>query len=109
MSHGVRDHGGEGDTVRKHIWSGSLEKIGRGRGRPKKKASKPMAHSVEEESGEADVEPIMKKDKKLWVDMISGNLIPANGLVLGYSVPLMVEGKPVVVIANEDDEKELMY
>ncbi|CAI8611328.1 unnamed protein product [Vicia faba] len=52
---------------------------------------------------------IPNKEKKLRVDVISGNRIPANDLVLGYYAPLMMEGKPVVIISNEDVEKELMY
>ena len=64
----------------------------------------------EEEPQEIEImEELDQKDKKLWVDVISGNRIPTYALVLGYSPPLVMEGKPVVVIVNEDVENELKY
>lgn len=47
--------------------------------------------------------------KKLWVDVISRNRIPANGMAINYSSPSMAEGEIEVVIELEDLILEIQF
>ncbi|XP_058723186.1 uncharacterized protein LOC131594992 [Vicia villosa] len=96
--------------------------MARGREPPKKKVpslvNQPLTRSDERESSaggkqgefliemetEKPVEGTTKKKeedpkiqhptpKKLWVDVISGNMLPTNGMAIGFVAPNVVEGK----------------
>jgi hypothetical protein len=47
--------------------------------------------------------------KKLWVDVLSGNRNPANGLAMEYVAPKLVNGEVEVEIENSDIESEVKF
>lgn len=51
----------------------------------------------------------MTETRKLWVDVISGNRNPGNGLALDFIAPTIVNGVAEVVIAEEDIVEEVKF
>ncbi|XP_058769354.1 uncharacterized protein LOC131643216 [Vicia villosa] len=47
--------------------------------------------------------------KKLWVDVISGNRVPENGLAIEFVAPTMVDGEAQVEIEIDDVVQEMQY
>jgi hypothetical protein len=47
--------------------------------------------------------------KKLWVDVLSGNRNPANGLAMEYVAPKLVNGEVEVEIENSGIESEVKF
>ncbi|XP_058749946.1 uncharacterized protein LOC131622954 [Vicia villosa] len=50
-----------------------------------------------------------REKKKLWVDIISGNRLPTNGLTIEFIPPTIVEGEMEVEIVEEDIVSEIMF
>ncbi|XP_058764506.1 uncharacterized protein LOC131637957 [Vicia villosa] len=48
-------------------------------------------------------------EQRLWVDVISGNRLPANGIMIGYSAPKIVEGEIEVEIEAADVQSEVKF
>lgn len=48
-------------------------------------------------------------EKKLWVDVISGNRLPTNGLTIEFTPSKIIEGELEVEIEDADIEFELMF
>lgn len=47
--------------------------------------------------------------KKLWVYVISGNHVQANGMAIEFVAPIIVEGKIEVEIKEKDMEYEVKF
>ncbi|CAL5193084.1 unnamed protein product [Lathyrus oleraceus] len=47
--------------------------------------------------------------KKLWVDVISGNHVPTNGMAIEFVAPKIVEGEIEVEIDDSDVESERIF
>lgn len=47
--------------------------------------------------------------RKLWVDIISGNRNPCNGMVIEFVTPNLVNGKIEIEIEEADIEKEVKF
>ncbi|XP_058784810.1 uncharacterized protein LOC131659670 [Vicia villosa] len=63
--------------------------------------------------GKSDLEIKTKGDalseQKLWVDVISGNRLPDNGITIAYSAPKIVEGEIEVEIEAEDVQSKVKF
>lgn len=60
-----------------------------------------------EESKKTETIEESQEPKKLWVDVISGNKNPANGMVIEFVAPKMVNGEIEVEIEEADIELEM--
>ncbi|XP_058762881.1 uncharacterized protein LOC131636267 [Vicia villosa] len=90
----------------------------RGRGRLRKKVSSspfPPSTSVTQadvvtaSTGSQNKGEEAAEKQKLWVDVISGNRLPTNGLTIEFSAPKYVEGEFEVEIEEADMESELLF
>lgn len=47
--------------------------------------------------------------EKLWVDVISGNRMSANGIAIEFAAPQIVNGEPEVTIVDDDVDSEVNF
>jgi hypothetical protein len=57
----------------------------------------------------SDSDPNCDSTRKLWVDVLSGNRNPANGLAMEFVAPKRVDGEIVVDIEAADVESEVKF
>ncbi|KAK2411903.1 hypothetical protein QL285_047142 [Trifolium repens] len=58
---------------------------------------------------ETNSDPLRDTTPKLWVDVLSGNRNPANGLAMEFVAPTRVDGEAVVDIDATDVESEVNF
>ncbi|XP_058733512.1 uncharacterized protein LOC131605135 [Vicia villosa] len=58
---------------------------------------------------EANPKSSPEEPRKLWVDVISNNCKPANGMNLEFVAPSVVNGEIIVEIEKSDIESEILY
>lgn len=88
---------------------------------PPKKDSEPTIHATEEVSEDSTQEPELKyagtlestkganESRKLWVDVITGNRNPGNGMTLEFIAPNIIDGVAEVVIEEADIIDEVRF